>query len=317
MVKIVVPDDYPPVISESSALKRLKGLGEVTVHTTAPESEEGLIDRIKEADIAVNIRAYCQFTDTVFDRCTRLRLLSVWGTGVDNIDLASANGHGVIVTNTPNTATESIAEHALTLMLALARKVPQIHSKVRSGEWPRGLVTQLYGKTLGVVGTGAIGRQVGALGRGIGMNVLAWTYNPTPERAREYGVTYVPMEELLRKSDVVTIHLRLTDDSRGLIGRAELEKMKPTAILINTARGTIVDAEALVEALRSGRIAGAGLDVFPQEPIDAADPLLALDNVVLTPHSAGQTPEVLERGLHMAVDNVEHFLRDDPTNVVT
>ena len=316
MVNIVVPDDYPPVISESSALERLKGLGEVVVYTTAPELEEGLIARIKDAEIAVNIRAYCRFTAAVFDHCTRLRQLSVWGTGVDNVDLAAASRHGVTVTNTPNTATESIAEHALTLMLAVARQVPQIDRKLRAGEWPRGLVTQLHGKTLGVVGTGAIGRQVASLGRGIGMKVLAWTYNPTPERAKKYGITYVSLEELLRESDVVTIHLRLTEDSHGLIARAELEQMKPSAILINTARGAIVDTEALVDALQTRRIAGAGLDVYPQEPIDPADHLLALDNVVLTPHSAGQTQEVLERGLHMAVDNVQNFLKGAPTNVV-
>jgi len=316
MVKIVVPDDYPPVISGSSALARLKGLAEVAVYTTAPESEEGLIERLRDADVAVNIRAYCRFTSEVFDRCARLRMISVWGTGVDNVDLASARTHGVVVTNTPNTATESVAEHALTLMLAVARQVPQIDRKMRAGEWPRGLVTQLHGKTLGVVGTGAIGRQVAALGRGIGMKVLAWTYHPSRDKAKEYEVTFVSLEELLRESDVVSIHLRLTDDSRGLIARGEIEKMKPSAILINTARGAIVDANALVEALRSRRIAAAGLDVFHREPLDPADPLLALDNVVLTPHSAGQTPEVLERGLHMAVENVEHFLRGAPTNVV-
>ncbi len=316
MVKIVIPDDYPPVISESSALERLRGLGEVVAYTTAPESEDELIERIKEAEIAVNIRAYCRFTANVFERCTKLRQVSVWGTGVDNVDLVAANRHGVTVTNTPNTATESIAEHALTLMLAVARQVPQIDRKVREGQWPRGLVTQLHGKTLGVVGTGAIGQQVARLARGIGMKVLAWTYNPTPERAKEYGVTYVSLDELLRQADVVSLHVRLTEDSRGLIGRSELAKMKQSAILVNTALGVIVDNAALLDALRGRRIAGAGLDVYPQEPIDPADPLLTLDNAVLTPHSAGQTPEVLERGLHMSVDNVESFLKGTPANVV-
>ena len=148
------------------------------------------------------------------------------------------------------------------------------------------------------------------------MNVIAWTFHPSDERARAFGFEYVSLEQLLKESDVVSIHLKLSDKTEAFIGKREIALMKPSAFLINAARGGIVDREALMEALRMGKIAGAGLDVFHKEPLDPGDPILDLDNVVLTPHSAGQTPEVLDKGLGMAVDNVANFLSGKLTNVV-
>jgi len=177
-------------------------------------------------------------------------------------------------------------------------------------------VTQLNGKTLGIVGTGSIGSRVARLARGIGMNVIAWTPHPSAEKEKTLGIKYVPFDDLLKSSDVVTIHLRLTNETRGMIGKREFSLMKPDAILVNTARAEIVEKDALIDALTTGRIVGAGLDVFHKEPIDKDDPLLRLDNVVRTPHSAGQTPEALDRGLEMAVENVSNFSSGKPTNVV-
>jgi len=316
LVRIVVPDDYPPVLSGTEALERLRALGKVTLFDTRPGSVTELLARTSEAPIVVNIRAYCRFTEEVLAQSPSLRLISVWGTGVDNIDLVSATRLGVLVTNTPNTSTEAVAEHALALMLAVARRITVIDRQVREGRWVRGLVNQLNGKTLGIVGTGAIGVQMARLGKGIGMKVQAWTLHPSSERAESVGFRYVSLEELLKTSDVVSLHLRLSKDTERLIDASKLALMKPTAILVNTARGGLVDQEAIIEALTSNRIAGAGLDVYEREPLDPSCPLLNLENVVLTPHSAGQTREALDRGLNMAVDNVAAYLRGAPENVV-
>ena len=315
-MKIVIPDDYPPVISGTIHLERLKELGDVIVYDTKPESEEDLIKRIEDAEIVVNIRAYCKFPERVLRKVKSLKLISVWGTGTDHVDLEAASKLGIYVTNTPGAATESVAEHTLTLMLAAARRIPQIDRSVKEGKWIRGLVTQLYGKTLGILGTGSIGSHVAKIARGIGMKVIAWTFHPSIEKEKALGIKYVPFDDLLKEADVISIHLRLTEETRGLIGKREFSLMKPTAILVNTARAGIVDKDALMEALRNGRIAGAALDVFHKEPIDPDDPILKLDNVVLTPHSAGQTPEVLDRGLEMLVENVKNFLSGKPTNLV-
>lgn len=307
-MKIVIPDDYPPVISGTRHLERLKELGEVEVYTSRPQSEEELLRRIKDADVIVNIRAYCKFPADVLRAAEKLKLISVWGTGTDNIDLDVTRELGIRVTSTPGTATESVAEHALALMLAAARKIPQVDRQVKDGKWVRGLSTQLYGKTLGVIGTGSIGSHFAKLAKGIGMNVIAWTFHPSHEKARNIGFKYVPREQLLMEADVVSIHLRLSDQTEGFIGKKEIALMKLSALIINTARGAIVDKEALIQALKDGKIAGGGLDVFQKEPVDPDDPLLDLDNIVLTPHSAGQTPEVLDKGLSMAVENVANFL---------
>ncbi|MBN2336541.1 hydroxyacid dehydrogenase [Candidatus Bathyarchaeota archaeon] len=315
-MRIVVPDDYPSVISGTRHLEKLNELGDVTVYDTKPVDEGELITRIEDAEIVVNIRAYCKFTEDVLGKAKKLKHISVWGVGTDNTDLQAAKRLGITVTNTPGTATESVAEHTLALMLATARRIPQIDASVKDGKWVRGLVTQLHGKTLGVVGTGYIGSQVAKIARGIGMNVVAWTMHPSAEREKKLGVKYVPLDDLLKESDVVTLHLSLTEETRGLIDAEKLSLMKPSATLINTARADIVDKEALTDALMNGRIAGAGLDVFHSEPIDPDNPLLKLDNVTLTPHSAGQTPEVLDRGLEMTVDNVINFLSGKATNVV-
>jgi phosphoglycerate dehydrogenase-like enzyme len=239
-------------------------------------------------------------------------LLSLWGTGTDNVDLAAARQAGVTVTNTPGVSAVSIAEHSLMLMLAVARRVVTIHQGVVAGEWPRGQSIQLQGKTLGVIGLGAIGRQFARLGQGIGMKVIAWTMHPNPA----LGFELVELDELFRTSDVVSMHLRLSPETTGFISRAQFEMMKTGVILVNTARGPIIDEAALIEALQTRRIAGAGLDVFDVEPLPPRHPLTKFDNVVLTPHCAGVTPEVLEAGLALAIENVESFLSGSPRNVV-
>jgi phosphoglycerate dehydrogenase-like enzyme len=308
-VNIVIPDDFPPVIAHTPALERLKTQGEVEHYTSRPDTSDELITRVGGAHTVVNIRAYCKFTAAVLRACPGLKHLAVWGTGTDHVDLAAAKALGIVVSNTPNTATDSVAEQGLALMLAVARKIPLLDAQVKRGEWVRGRLTQLAGKTLGLLGTGAIGLRMAQLAKGMGMQVIAWTYHPDPLKAEAQGLRYLPtMAEVLGQADVVSLHLRYSPETEHIIGAKELALMKPTAFFVNTARGQLVDQQALYEALRDSRIAGAGLDVFEQEPIDSHDPLLTLANVVLSPHTAGTTPEALMNGLELCAANVEVFL---------
>jgi D-3-phosphoglycerate dehydrogenase len=279
------------------------------------DDEAELIRRVDRARIAVNIRAHARFTEGVFAACRNLTMVSVWGTGTDNIDLDAAGRRGVTVCNTPGVNAMAVAEHTLALMLAVARKIPQIDAQVREGKWPREMLGQLLGKTLGVFGAGAIGARMIDLGRAIGMNVTAWSARDDTARVRSLGARPGAKDEILREADVVTLHLRLAPETRGFLGRKDLALMKPGAILINTGRGALVDREALLAALSSRKLA-AGLDVFHDEPLKAGDPITTMPNAVLSPHNAGQTPEVIRDGLLRAVANVENFLKGAPTDVV-
>ncbi len=322
MPKIVVPDDSPPVISGTPALERIRGAGETAVYTTPPASEDDLIRRLAGAHTAVNIRGSCKFPARVLEAAAgTLRHVAVWGTGTDHIDLGAARRLGITVSNTPDTATDAVAEHCLALLLAVARRLGSdskcyhyrrlvaLDAAVRGGRWERGMLFQCAGKTLGIIGTGVIGTRVAELGRGIGMDVIAWTMHPDAEKAGRAEFTYVEtLDALLQASDVISLHLRSSAETRGLLGAARFARMKAGAIFINTARGDIVDETALVAALRSGRVSGAGLDVFAVEPMSPGSPLRGLPNVVLTPHTAGTTPEALAAGLDRCAENVVRFL---------
>jgi phosphoglycerate dehydrogenase-like enzyme len=316
-LKIVVPDDFPAALTGSAAEPRLRAMGDVAIHTErGADREAELIRRIGDAEVVVNIRAHARFTDGVLAGCPRLRLISIWGTGTDNVDLTACRARGVAVTNTPGVNAHAVAEHTVALMLAITRRIPAMDRDTRAGQWPRGLLVQLEGQTVGLIGLGAIGGRVGQLLRPFGVRLLATTYGPDEGRAAAAGARHVPVETLLRESDIVSLHLRLSSDTQGYLGRDRLALMKPTAFLVNTARGALVDKTALVAALHDGRLAGAALDVFHEEPIPASDPILTLPNVVLTPHNGGMTREVIDAGILRAVENIEHFLAGRPRDVV-
>jgi D-3-phosphoglycerate dehydrogenase len=298
------------VLAPSAAYKKLRG-HDVQTFDDRPAGPAELAARIRDAHVVINIRASSRFTREVIDQCSKLRLISIWGTGTDNVDLAAAKERGVCVTNTPGVAAIAVAEHTFALIMALAKRLLQVDRDVREGHWPRAMVMRLRGKTLGLIGTGAIGREVANLGRAFGMRVIAWTFHPAGEAAE-----WVSLEDVFRQSDVVSVHLRQSPETAGMIGRRHFALMKPGAILVNTARGPIVNEGDLVDALRRRQIAGAGLDVFETEPLPPGSPFYSLPNVVLTPHSAGITPETTEAGLALAIDNVLAFLAGKPANVV-
>jgi len=313
---IVVPDDNPPVLAGTPALERLRTIGEVRLYDSDATDPKTLIDRLREADVALNIRGRTLFTAEALGACPKLKLISIWGTGTDNVDLPAAAARGVTVTNTPGANAIAVAEHTVALMLAVAKQLVPADQAMRQGGWPRNLVPQLRGKRLGLVGTGLIGREVAAMARGLGMEVVAWTFHPSARLADSLGLRYVELDELLRTADIVSLHLRATPETRHFLNRARLAMLKPGAILVNTARGALIDEAALVECLREKKIACAGLDVFEAEPLPAGHPLLGLPNVLLTPHAAGMTPEVIQNGLAMAVENIESFQKGSPAHVV-
>jgi D-3-phosphoglycerate dehydrogenase len=303
-------------LAGTPALERLRTIGEVRLYDSDATDPKILIDRLREADVALNIRGRTLFTAEALGACPKLKLISIWGTGTDNVDLPAAAARGVTVTNTPGANAVAVAEHTVALMLAVAKQLVPADQAMRQGGWPRNLVPQLRGKRLGLVGTGLIGREVAAMARGLGMEVVAWTFHPSARLADSLGLRYVEIDELLRTSDIVSLHLRATPETRHFLNRARLAMLKPGAILVNTARGALIDEAALVECLKEKKIACAGLDVFEAEPLPAGHPLLGLPNVLLTPHAAGMTPEVIQNGLAMAVENIENFQKGSPAHVV-
>ncbi len=316
MNRIVVPDDYPSVFIGSAAEARLREIGDVEIHTSNPQTPEELLNRVSGVDGIINIRAFCKFDADFFSNCSALKILSIWGTGTDHVDLSAAKNANVIVSNTPGVAAVSVAEHTLALMMAAARQIPGNDSSMRAGEWPRGQMTQLNGKTLGLIGLGAIGQQTARIAAGIGMKLIAWTFHPDDDFAAKVGLEFVDLNTLYERADVVSIHVRQSAETIGMIDAEAFSRMGPNTILVNTARGPILDEKALISALTNGTLAAAGLDVFDQEPLPPDHPLGKLKNVVLSPHNAGITPEVTEAGLLMSVENVTAALSGNPQNVV-
>jgi D-3-phosphoglycerate dehydrogenase len=313
---VVVPADDPEQIARSPHLKRLGELVELRIHRQRPSSSADLIERAADAEILVNSRGAVTWPGEILARLPKLRFITTVSIGTDAIDLAAARERNIIVSNVPGRTAPVVAEHALALMFAAARRVAWTTAQLRAGRWHSKDNVFLQGKMLGVVGAGSIGQRMIQLGRAIGMQVQAWTYRPDAQRAKELGVEFVDLDDLLRTSHVVSIHVKLTEQSRGLIGRRELALMPPGAILVNTARGAIVNADALTASLQNGHLAGAGLDVFDVEPLPLDSPILNCEQVVLTPHSADQNAEGRDLLNGGAVDNVLAFLRGRPQNVV-
>ena len=314
---IVIPGDDPTQLAGSPHLERLHAAGDVKLFADRPETDAEKISRAAEAEVLINTRSMVKWPGSVLEQLPRLRFITVCGIGTDSVDLEAARRMGIVVSNIPGKTAPVVAEHAFGLMLAAAKRAAFQTSEVRAGRWTLMDNIFLGGKTLGVVGTGPIGARMAALGRGLGMRVLAWTFHPSDERAATLGVEYVELDQLLSESDVVSLHLKLTADSQDMIGQRELELMKPGALLVNTGRGGLLDTGALIAALDSGHLAGAALDVYPTEPISPDDPLLKCEQVILTPHNADQTPEGMDLLNEGVTDNTLAFLDGQPQNVVT
>lgn len=315
-IVITIPGDEPPQLQGSSHLERLRPYGDVHLYTDRPTSDEEKVRRAHDAICLINSRGAVKWPGTVLRQLPHLKMISVCGIGTDSIDLQTAKELGIVVSNIPGRTAPIVAEHAIGLMLAVAKRAWWYTDRVKRGLWAGRDMVFLRGKMLGIIGMGNIGTETARLGRALGMRVQAWTLNPSTERAGKLGVPFVALDELLRTSDVVSIHLALSERTRGLIGREQIALMKPGALLINTARGAIVDNRALADALQRGHLDGAGIDVFDFEPVPPDHPLVQCEQVVLTPHNADQTPEGMDILNGGAVDNVIAFLEGRPQNRV-
>jgi phosphoglycerate dehydrogenase-like enzyme len=313
--RVVVLDDYQDAARDHADWASLPGCDVEFVHEPLPSGRE-VVARLADADVVVAMRERTAFPRDVLERLPRLRLLVTTGAKNAAIDVAAAAELGITVSGTESLP-HPPAELTLALLLALARGVVPEDRALREGRWQTTLGFALAGQRLGVVGLGRIGGRVAELGSAFGMDVVAWSPNLTAERAAGVGATAVPKEELLRTSRFVTLHLKLGERSRGAIGAAELALMRPDAYLVNTARAGLVDTDALVLALEAGAIAGAGLDVFDDEPLPHDHPLLSVPNTVLLPHLGYVVEQGYDVYYGQAVEDIAAFLAGAPVRLLT
>ena len=311
MPRVAVLDDYQKVARDMADWDSLPADVSVDFFQDHLSDEDDVARRLEAYEVVVAMRERTPFQGTLFSRLPNLKLLVTTGMRNASIDMSAAAEYGVTVCGTGGLPYPT-AELTWALILALARKVPTEDAATRNGEWQVTMGEGLQGKTLGVIGLGRLGSQVAKVGTAFGMNLVAWSQNLTEERASKFGARLVSKEELLSDSDIVTIHLVLSDRTRGLLGERDLSLMKPSAYLVNTSRGPIVDESALIGALESGTIAGAGLDVFDIEPLPLDHKLRTLPNTVLTPHMGYVTAETYRIFYRDAVENIAAFLSGSP-----
>lgn len=307
-MRIAVLDDYQNVSQQFADWSGIAANHEITVFN-AP-----LADRVSQLlpfDIVCAMRERTLFDRALIDALPNLKLIVTTGMRNASIDGKACAERGIVVSGTGGHG-QAAAELTFALVMALARVLPQEIASLRAGTWQQSVGRALYESTLGVIGLGRIGEQMSGFAKAFGMNVLAWSQNLTEERCDEVGVTYASRADLLAQSDFVTIHLKLSDRTTGLFGADDFAAMKPDAYLINTSRGPIVDQEALIDAVTSGAIAGAALDVFDEEPLPAGHPLLDAPNLLLTPHLGYVTRESYEVFYRQTVEAIEAFLAGKP-----
>jgi phosphoglycerate dehydrogenase-like enzyme len=315
MTTIAVIDDYLELAPGAADWKGLPGGPEVRFYHDRSISGEALVDRLKDVDILCTMHERSRIERQMLASLPRLRL--ILGTGQPAIDMAAATDLGILMA--PARASgggggDPTAELTIGLMIAVMRHIPAEDQAMRRGVWQSAIGESLGGKTLGILGLGRIGGHVADFGRMFDMSVIAWGLTLTKERAAQHGAEMVAKEELFRSADVVSIHWKLTEATRGLVGASELAVMKPTAYLINTARGPLVDEEALLRVLHEGRIAGAALDVYDDEPMPAKSPFVSLPNVLLAPHLGYATGDYLRRSYAGQVESIRTFLSGGSLN---
>jgi phosphoglycerate dehydrogenase-like enzyme len=305
--KIAVLDDYQNAALKSADWSVIRDRADITVFQDHLNDTVAVIERLLPFDIVCVMRERTPLPRNIVERLPNLKFIASTGPVNASIDVVAAADRGIVVSHTGYRSNPAI-DLTWALILASARNIVAESNSVRSGGWQRTVGTELRGKTLGVLGLGRVGSEVARIGRAFGMDLIAWSQNMTPEAAHAAGAVLVSKDELFEQADILTIHLVLSDRTRSLVGAAELAKMKPTARLINAARGPIVDEQALISAVRNKQIAGAAIDVFDIEPLPASHPFRALDNVLATPH-IGYVSQGLYRTFYGdSVSNIRKWL---------
>ena len=314
-MKVALLDDYQQIALQSADWDLLSPECSVSVFHDHLTDESAIADKLSEFDVVMALRERTPFPRSLLARLPNLKLIASAGMRNAAIDLEAATDLGIVVCGTGGSSRATM-ELTWGLILGLLRHIPLEHQETRAGTWQRTVGTGLDGKTIGIIGLGNIGSQMAEVARAFHMNILAWSQNLTQERAEASGAALVSKDDLLAQSDLVTIHTRLSERTRGLLGARELSLMKPTAYLINSSRGPIIDEDALVNALRSGAIAGAGLDTFNQEPLPTDHAFLSLDNVLLTPHLGYVTQETYRGFYGQTLENIRNFIEGSPQRVM-
>jgi D-3-phosphoglycerate dehydrogenase len=319
-MKLAILDDYMKVALASADWERIRRRGvEITVFDTAFRSVEDAAAKLAPFEVVNLLRERTHFSRALIERLPSLKLIAMTGRRAPSLDIPAATERGILVCNTHGgEGGASTAEMAWCLLLAGARDLVKADRGVRAGRWHEDIRagTVLEGRRLGLVGLGRLGSRLAGYGKAFGMEVVAWSQNLTPERAAEVGAKLVGKEELFATADFVSIHVVLSDRTRKLIGAADLARMKPSAILVNTSRGPIVDEAALIEALRERKLAHAALDVYEREPLPADHPLRRMENVTLAPHLGYVNTDVFKTFYSEALGNIEAWLDGKPTNVL-
>ena len=318
-MKIVVLDGYCENPGDLSWAP-LERFGEVVVYDRTPDTKEAVVERLQDADILVGNKN--NITAEIMDACPKLKYIAVQATGYNVIDVAAAKERGIPVSNVPTYGTMAVAQHTMALLLEITNLVGHHNDRVHAGRWAEGPdwcfwdspLMELDGKTLGVIGFGKIGQQTAKMAKAFGMNILATGSRPNDE-GRAIG-EYVEMDELLAKSDVITLHCPLFPNTKGIICKENIDKMKDGVIILNSSRGPLVVEQDLADALRSGKVKAAAVDVVSAEPMTNDNPLLTAPNCIITPHIAWAPREARQRIMDTTAKNIEAFLNGSPINVV-
>jgi len=308
-LNLIILDDYETELSKASAMERLRQLADVTILTHPLTANDSLI--LKDTQVILALRERTRLDEEFFATCPELELVLQTGGHAYHVDATAATQNGVVIALGRHVSEPMVVvpELAFGFMLGLVRQIYPLTMSMHQGEWPGLIGRSLASRTLGILGYGRHGRPVARLAEAFGMKVVAWDRTGTGPEPDEFGVPRLPLDELLAQSDIVSIHLRLSDESRGLMSRENIWKMKPGALLINTSRGAIVDEAALVEALQENQLAGAGLDVFETEPLPVSSPLRTMPNVLLTPHIGWQVRDVFHEFVEIAAGQLDAWLQ--------
>ncbi len=315
MTRIAILDDYQSTALGCADWASIPGDPEIAVFHQHIPHQDAVAEALADFDVVVAMRERTPFPASLIERLPKLRLLVTTGMRNLAIDMQAAATRGVPVCGTALLPYAAF-EHAWALILALVKRIPGEDRLMRAGGWQGGVSGGLHGRTLGILGLGKLGARVARVAHAFDMRVIAWSQNMTDAQAAEHGATRVEKDALFADADILTIHMVLSDRTRGLVGRRELALMKPTAVLVNTSRGPIVDEAALIEALRSGTIAGAGLDVFDTEPLPADHPLRSIENAVLTGHTGYVMQENYVLSYSEAVEDIKAWLAGQPIRVL-
>ncbi|MFA1820060.1 D-2-hydroxyacid dehydrogenase family protein [Virgibacillus oceani] len=315
-MKTIILDDWEKYMLNHPSITELKKISEVEVFTDKP-SFNNLIGRLKEADIIIPIRERTKIDKKLIDRMPNLKMIAQTGTGLAHIDIDATTKANILIATTPGGSTKSVTEITFSFLLNLIKNVHHLDYSMKNNLWPETIGTNLHGKTLGIIGLGKIGGSVANIAKTFGMNVIAWGPTLSEERALREGVKYTTLHNLLETADAVTLHVRLVPDTIHLLRSEHFNLMKNSAVLINTSRGKVIDEKALIEAIQKGNIAGAGLDVFYEEPLPKNHPLRDLNNVLLTPHVGWKTQETFNNFLNGSIKNIKSFfIENNPQNII-